>query len=122
MSETTDTTSDGTREANPSPEFARSTGSVIRPHEQQTTLERVLRSHLWEPTDKLRRAEERLPGHVKRKEYREAAECQTTIMKSGREIEVWTYLLKLYEAERQTPNTQICNLGHMPEREKPLKH
>jgi hypothetical protein len=84
--------------------FAPAPCSAIRPFEEQTLLERTLRAHLWQPTDALRRAEENLPKHAKRKEYREAAECQTRIIEAESEIKVWTHLLELYEAERQSPS------------------
>ena len=75
-------------------------GSAIRPFNEQTPLEKVLRARLWHPTDALRRATESLPAHVKRKEYREAAYCQDQIIKATREREAWLYLLELYEMER----------------------
>lgn len=81
--------------------------STIRPFDDQTPLERVLRAHLWTPTDKLRRAEEKLPLHVRRKEYREAAECQMAIIKARSDIKDWTHILELYEAERQPPNEKL---------------
>lgn len=83
---------------------------LIRQFEQQTTLERVLRSHLWQPTDSKRSAEERLPGHVKRKEYSQAADCQKTIRESESQIKDWTYILDLYESEFHSSQT-IEELG-----------
>lgn len=79
---------------------------AIRPSEQQTPLERALRSQLWFPTDALQRAEEDLPKHVRRKEYRAAAECQTMIIKAEIEIKTWTHLLELYEAERKSSDAR----------------
>lgn len=83
------------------PDSALCSDSAIRPHAEQTTLERVLRSHLWIPQDQLARAKESLPRHVKRKEYKEAAACQDRIWKAESEIKDWEYLLELYEQERQ---------------------
>lgn len=68
-----------------------------RPHEQQTALEKTLRAYLWTPTDRLERATAALAGHIKRKEYRAAADCQETIRKAQHEIDQWTHLLELYE-------------------------
>lgn len=80
------------------------TGSPIRSFEEQTPLERVLRAHLWQPMDLLRRCQERLPKLVKNKEYKEAGECQAWIIQANRDIEHWENILSLYEAERQSPN------------------
>lgn len=90
-------------------ELAPPRGSAIRPHAEQTPLERVLRSHLWQPQDQLARAKESLPKHVKRKEYREAADCQDRIWKAESEIKDWEYLLELYEQERKSPNAKLTD-------------
>lgn len=79
-------------------------GSAIRPFAEQTTLERVLRAHLWQPKNVLQRATESLPKHAKLKEYKEAGEFQERIRNAEDEIEQWEYLLELYEQERQSPN------------------
>lgn len=84
--------------------FAAPTGSVIRPHEEQTPLERVIRSHLWGPNDILARGEKELPKCVKAKEYQEAANWQKLMQKAESEIKDWEYLLELYEQERKSPN------------------
>ena len=81
-------------------------GSAIRPHEEQTTLERVLRSHLWHPNDILARGAKELPKCVRAKEYKDAAEWQKLMRKAEQDKEQWEYLLKLYEEERQSPNDQ----------------
>lgn len=84
-----------------------------RSHAEQSPLERTLRSHLWQPTDLLARATASLPGHVRKKEYAEAAQCQTSIIKAKMEIEKWENLLALYEAEFQaahpTTNPDTAN-------------
>ena len=72
-----------------------------RPFEQQTALERMLRALLYQPTERLKRAELALPGHVRRKEYAAASDCQETIRRSKQEIQQWENLLGLYEAELQ---------------------
>ena len=74
---------------------------MTRPFEEQTALERTLRAHLWQPTDRLKRALESLPGHVRKKEYREAGDCQTAIRNAESEIKKWEHILALYEAERK---------------------
>ena len=84
-------------------------GSAIRPHEEQTPLERVLRSHLWYPNDILARGQVEMPKCVKAKEYQEAADWQKLMRKAEREIKDWTYILELYEQERKSPNTRISN-------------
>jgi len=71
-----------------------------RPFEQQTPLERTIRAYLWAPTDKLSRATQSLPLHVRRKEYKAAAACQESIRRAEEEIKTWTDLLHLYEQER----------------------
>jgi len=83
---------------------APSDGSAIRPHEEQTPLERVLRSHLWYPNDILARGAKELPKCVKAKEYRQAADWQELMRKAECEKKDWEYLLELYEQERQSPN------------------
>jgi len=75
-----------------------------RPIEQQTALERTLRATLWIPQDKLRRAESSLVGHVKKKEYQQAADCQAAMRKAVSEIKMWFDILSLYEKERKSPN------------------
>lgn len=80
-------------------------GSAIRPHEEQTPLERVLRSHLWYPNDIIARGTKELPKCVKAKEYRQAADWQELIRKAESEIKDWTYLLELYEHERKSLNS-----------------
>lgn len=70
-----------------------------RPFEQQSTLERTLRAHLWTPTDRLARAREAFPSHVRKKEYQAAADCQTTIRKAEHEIGKWQHLIDLYYEE-----------------------
>lgn len=62
-------------------------------------LESTLRALLWKPQDTATRLREALPGHVRRKEYRLAADCQEAIVKAEREIEIWENLLKLYLSE-----------------------
>lgn len=66
-----------------------------------TPLEHLLDVELWHPTDARRRAEENLPKHVRRKEYRDAAECQTRITKAGFEIERWNGLIAVARKERK---------------------
>lgn len=73
---------------------------IERPFDQQTTLEKTLRAYLWTPTDVLQRAKESFPQHVRRKEYRQAAECQERMRLAEHEIAMWTELLNLYENER----------------------
>lgn len=82
-----------------------------RPFEQQTPLERVLRAHLWQPQDLLKRCEQRLPGLVKTKQYKEAGECQTWISQAKRDIADWEHILSLYESERRAPNDQAERPG-----------
>ncbi len=82
-------------------------GSAMRPYEEQSPLERVLRSHLWQPQYHLALARQNLPQHVKRKKYREAAECQALIVKAELEIKEWEHLLELYEQERKSPNADF---------------
>lgn len=72
----------------------------IRPHEEQSSLERTLRSLRWQPADRLERMNRDLPGHVRRKEYRAAADCQDAIRKAEAQIKMWDDLLALYEEER----------------------
>jgi len=79
---------------------AAATGSAIRPHEEQTPLERVLRCHLWYPNDILARGAKELPKCVKAKEYRQAADWQELMRKAESELKDWTYILELYEQER----------------------
>lgn len=83
--------------------------SEIRPHAAQTELERTLRAHLYHPIDKLARMQRLLPGHVRRKEYRQAAECQDCIREAEKEKAMWEGLLLLYELEH-SPNTR----GELP--------
>ena len=66
-----------------------------------TPMEHLLDVHLWRPADALRRAEEHLPKHARRKEYREAAECQTRIIKATTEINNWNGLIAMARQERQ---------------------
>lgn len=73
---------------------------MTRPHAEQTSLERTLWAHLWQPEDRLKRCLVNLPSHVKRKEYAAAADCQKAIMESEYEIKMWENLLNLYEEER----------------------
>ncbi len=70
-----------------------------RPFDQQTALERTLRALLYQPVERLKRAELALPVHVRRKEYAAASDCQETIRRSKQEIQQWENLLRLYEAE-----------------------
>lgn len=86
------------------PESSASGGSAIRPHEEQTPLERVLRSHLWYPTDIIARGTKELLKCVKAKEYRQAADWQELMRKAESEIKDWTYVLELYEQERKSLN------------------
>jgi len=91
------------------PGSAPCSGSAIRPHAEQTTLERVLRSHLWYPNDILARGSKELPKCVKAKEYREAADWQELMRKAESDKKSWEYLLELYEQERQSPNTKLSH-------------
>lgn len=84
------------------PALSEAAVATIRPFDQQTPLERVLRAALWRPVDALRCAEDNLPKHVKREEYSEAANCQRRISEAKTQIDEWNYLLELYEAERQS--------------------
>lgn len=84
-------------------------GSAIRPHEEQTPLERVLRSHLWYPNDILARGAKELPKCVKAKEYRQAADWQELIRKAESDKKDWEYLLELYEQERQSQNAEVSD-------------
>jgi len=84
--------------------FAPVIGSAIRPYEEQTTLERVLRSHLWYPNNILDRGAKALPKCVKAKEYRQAADWQELMRKAASDKKDLEYLLELYEQERQSPN------------------
>lgn len=79
-----------------------SSQTPTRPFDQQTKLERVLRSHLWAPQDRLERMTANLPKHVKKKEFKEAAECQECIREAESEIEQWEYILRVYEDEHQS--------------------
>ena len=83
--------------------------SAIRPQEEQTPLERVLRSHLWSPNDILARGKVELPKCVKSKEYRQAADWQELMRKAESDIKDWTYLLELYEQERKSPNADVSD-------------
>lgn len=85
--------------------------SAIRPHEEQTPLERVLRSHLWYPNDILARGAKELPKCVKAKEYRQAADWQELMRKAESEKKDWEYLLQLYEQERQSQNSEFNQPG-----------
>lgn len=89
--------------------------TVSRPFEQQSPLERNLRALLWQPQDQLASATAALPGHVKRKEYRDAANCQDRIHRAQREIAQWTQLLELYEAELGTKTAQPIRETHPAE-------
>ncbi len=73
--------------------------SAERQWEQMSTLERHLRSHLYQPTDLKKRAEGALAGHIRAKRYREAADCQDMIREAEREIEKWQGLIDLYLVE-----------------------
>lgn len=76
-----------------------------RTWDQMSSLERTLRSHLYTPTDLKKRAEADLPKHVRRKEYRQAAQCQDSIRKAEQAIAMWQYLIDLYLQETQAPKT-----------------
>lgn len=76
-------------------------------------LESTLRALLWKPQDTAVRLREALPGHVRRKEYRLAADCQEAIAKAEREIELWENLLKLYLSEHPPEQTLAENLCHV---------
>jgi hypothetical protein len=89
------------------PGSATCSGSAIRPHEEQTTLEIVLRSHLWYPNDIIARGKVELQKCVKAKEYQEAADWEKLISKAEREVKDWTYILELYEQERKSPNKNV---------------
>lgn len=88
---------------NPS-SFAAPDGSAIRPHEEQTVLERAIRSHLWYPNDILARGAKELPKCVKAREYRQAADWQELMRKAESEKKDWEYILELYEQERKSQN------------------
>lgn len=79
------------------------TNAEQRPWAQMSSLERTLRSHLYTPTDLKKRAEADLPKHVRRKEYREAAQCQDSIRRADRDIAMWQHLIDLYLQETQAP-------------------
>ena len=64
---------------------------------------------MWQPQDRLKRAEASLAGHVKRKEYQAAADCQAAMRKAASEIAIWDGILKLYEQERQSPNAKVSS-------------
>lgn len=76
--------------------------AVVRPFEEQTPLEKTIRAIMWHPEDAVRRCEENLAKHARRKEYRAAADCQDRIRKAKAEIGMWQNILTLYEAERCT--------------------
>lgn len=83
----------------------------VRAYQDQTPLERVIRSHLWQPADLIRRATARLPELVKNKEYRQAADLQEAASEAELVLSDWKYILDLYEAERpamkqETPDTE----------------
>ena len=84
---------------------------MIRPFEQQSRLERVLRSFLWHPQDQLKRCQASLPKHVKKKEYKEAGECLDSIRASENQIRQWEYILELYESELLSPDLPLCGDG-----------
>ena len=93
-----------TKSGEAGPAFGPAPGSAIRPHEEQTPLERVIRSQLWYPKDILARGAQELPKCVKAKEYREAADWQELMWKAEAEVKQWEDILVMYEAERQSPN------------------
>ena len=92
-----------------SPPLADAPGSEIRPFEEQTALERTIRAKMWQPQDRLKRAGESLAGHVKKKEYQAAADCQSAMRKAASEIAIWEDILNLYEQERQSPNDKLSH-------------
>ena len=100
MTQETTTEETGVRPAEAQPSSAPASGSAIRPHAQQTPLERVLRSHLWYPNDMIARGTRELPKCVKAKEYRQAADWQELMRKAESDKKDWEYLLELYEQER----------------------
>lgn len=50
-----------------------------------------------------------LPKCVKAKEYRQAADWQQLMRKAESEIKDWTYILELYEQERQSSNAKVSD-------------
>ena len=64
-------------------------------------MQHLLEVHLWHPMDAIKRAEESLPKHVRRKEYKEAAECQTKIIRAKNEIVQWNELIDVALSERR---------------------
>jgi hypothetical protein len=71
----------------------------MRPFEQQSELERRLRNYLYSPTERCGRLKPEFSRSVRRKEYRNAANCEDAIIKSEKEIQQWNELLELYEKE-----------------------
>jgi hypothetical protein len=86
----------------------------MRPFEEQTILEKYIRSALWHPANALKTAEEALPRAVRSKDYILAGEHVKTIRASRREIEKWEEFLALYEAQFYGPKSRpriVCLCG-----------
>lgn len=80
------------------------------PFEEQSTLERWIRSELYHPTERKKRAEEGLPAAIKKKSYSLAASYQEDIRKSEIEIKQWTQFLNLYHAEFRGEGTPMAQV------------
>jgi rubrerythrin len=72
---------------------------VHRPFEQQTYLERTLRSHLWAPQTFLAEVDDRIKAAAKKGDYAVAASLQAQKSTEKLELEKWKNLLDLYEQE-----------------------
>lgn len=87
---------------------------VRRPFEDQTYLERTLRSHLYHPETFLAEADDRIKKAAKKGDYDVAAALQKQKSTAKLELETWKNLLDLYEQEFQDgesdedPEELIC--------------
>ncbi len=87
---------------------------MTRPFDKQSPLEKLLRVFLYSPVSKLDRLSALLPKHVKKKEYRQAANCLDGIRQAEREVDMFNQLLELYEAERIDPTPPLLRITHKP--------
>lgn len=71
----------------------------MRPFEEQSPLERVIRSHLWGPDEFLKNYDSRLKEALKKKDYQLAWQLEQRHCTSKADSDTWKHILDLYEFE-----------------------